>query len=93
MLDRPQMGGRLQCAETRKVVGCHNPRNSSHCEPEVANSVFCRSLVKPRHSALIVTLAGNRCRPRVASSGHLSDGGIHHGVNAEYAAKYDRLPR
>ena len=50
----------------------------------------CRSVVKPRHSALIVTLAGNRCWPRVASSGHLSDGGIHHCVNAEYAAKYDR---
>ena len=50
----------------------------------------CRSVVKPRHSALIVTLAGNRWRPRVASSGHLSDGRIHHGVNAEYAAKYDR---
>ena len=49
----------------------------------------CRSVVKPRHSALIVTLAGNRWRPRVASSGHLSDGRIHHGVNAEYAAKYD----
>ena len=57
-------------------------------------AVFCLCrLVKPRHSALIVTLAGNRWRPRVASSGHLSDGRIHHGVNAEYAAKYDRPRR
>ena len=89
---------RGKLSETReisvpKITTTHLIVRQKEREREVANLVPCfadGAVVKPRHSALIVTLAGNRCRPRVASSGHLSDGGIHHCVNAEYAAKYDR---
>ena len=58
------MGGRLQCAEARKVVGnpgnfgAENHDDSSHCEAErererggELGAVFCRrcrSVVKPR---------------------------------------------